>query len=312
MSGAGGAGRVIRLVDVATGKLKAELRGHLEDISSLAFTPDGQTLLSASDDGTIRVWDVVPRAKEKSAHPFAPELNEHRLEHLRTCALPFAGWPPSAHRLHQSNLQHLGHAASRRRRTPSASLHQHTIAAVAPGGRLAAFANWRGEVMLWDVATGQARFFARPGTNRIHRLVFSLDGRYLAIADDTKTLSQMAATPNDPRRTVRVWDVAAQKETHVFSPDGEIPVSLTFSADGKALMAGCAEGRVKLWPLDGPGEVATFPGHPGWVDGLALLPDGQTLISAGAGHSLLGCPDSPRDRQTQSESGWLCLHCAFP
>ena len=45
--------------------------------------------------------------------------------------------------------------------------------------------------MLRDAETGQARFFAQPGTNQIHRLVFSLDSRYLAIAGDTKTLSQM-------------------------------------------------------------------------------------------------------------------------
>ena len=67
MSGEGGAGRVIRLVEVETGSQKAALRGHLEDISSLAFTQGGQTLLSASDDGTVRAWDLLPRAREKSA-----------------------------------------------------------------------------------------------------------------------------------------------------------------------------------------------------------------------------------------------------
>src|SRR5205823_5825827 len=41
MAGEGGAGRVIRLVDVKTGNPKAELRGHLENVSELAFTPDG-------------------------------------------------------------------------------------------------------------------------------------------------------------------------------------------------------------------------------------------------------------------------------
>jgi len=51
MSGEGGVGRIIRLVEVETGTQEAELRGHLRDVSSLAFTPDGQTLLSASDDG---------------------------------------------------------------------------------------------------------------------------------------------------------------------------------------------------------------------------------------------------------------------
>ena len=68
---------MICLVDVETGSKKAELRGHLKDVSSLslAFTPDRQTLLSVSYDGTIRVWDVMPRAKEKACSRIRLELN---------------------------------------------------------------------------------------------------------------------------------------------------------------------------------------------------------------------------------------------
>ena len=79
-----------------------------------------------------------------------------------------------------------------------------------------------------------------------------------------------------------MWDVATRKETQVFSAEGEFPVSLIFSADAKSLVAGFAQGPVKLWHLDGSGEAATFPGHSGWVRGLAILNNGQTLFSAGA------------------------------
>jgi WD40 repeat protein len=98
---------------------------------------------------------------------------------------------------------------------------------------------------------------------------------YLAAADNEKPLTQMAA--DNVKSTVHVWDVGARTETHVFSAGGGLPVSLTFSADAKALMAGFWKGPVKLWLLDGPGEAATFPGHSGCRVGLALLPDGQTL-----------------------------------
>ena len=280
MSGEGGAGRVIRLVDVATGKEKAERRGHLGDVSGMAFTPDGQTLLSSSADGTIRVWDVVPEAKEKSAHPFARNSISTRSTsngdalflspdglHLLTIyndqtGLTFSVWDT------------LRLAEGERHPLP---FDDTWIAAVAAGGRLAAFGSKSGEVILWDVETGKARPFSRLDPNHVHRLVFSLDGRYLATADNAETGSQKAAT-NDPRRTVRVWDVSNRKETHLLSTEGEFPVSLTFSADSRVLMAGCWKGLLKLWPLDGQGEAATFPGH-SVVQGLALLPDGQTFIS---------------------------------
>ena len=150
---------------------------------------------------------------------------------------------------------------------------------MAPGGRLAAFGSQSGEVMLWDAETAQARFFAQPDTNRIHLMVFSLDGRYLAAADDTKRVSQMSV--GYQKRTVRVWDVDNRKEKKVFDTDGQFPVSLKFSDDAKALVAGFNKGPVKLWQLDEPGGVADFIGHSKEVGSLAMLTNSQTLISAG-------------------------------
>ena len=34
------------------------LQGHTAAVYSLAFTPDSRSLLSGSEDGTLRVWDV--------------------------------------------------------------------------------------------------------------------------------------------------------------------------------------------------------------------------------------------------------------
>jgi WD40 repeat protein len=49
---------VIRLWNVETGQLRAELVGHERSPFDLAFSPDGHTLLSSAADGSIRVWSV--------------------------------------------------------------------------------------------------------------------------------------------------------------------------------------------------------------------------------------------------------------
>ena len=43
------------------------LAGHTNYVYSLAFTPDGATLVSGSGDSTVRVWDTIPLAQRRAA-----------------------------------------------------------------------------------------------------------------------------------------------------------------------------------------------------------------------------------------------------
>lgn len=54
----GGPDYAVRLWNVGDGALYRELIGHTAMIRVIAFTPDGKRLISASDDGTLRFWDV--------------------------------------------------------------------------------------------------------------------------------------------------------------------------------------------------------------------------------------------------------------
>ena len=59
----GGNDGTVRVLDPATAEELLVLEGHQAYVYGLAVTPDGETVLSASGDNTVRLWSAIPYAE---------------------------------------------------------------------------------------------------------------------------------------------------------------------------------------------------------------------------------------------------------
>ena len=246
-------GGEILLWDVATGQRKATLKG----VSPVSFSPDGNTLASGGRDSTVVLWDVDSR-QQKAA------LKGH------TEWVSSVSFSPDGNILAASNWDStvvLWDVNSRQQKATLAlpSLWDRALSvSFSPDGNTLASGTTKGNIVLWDVDSRQqkAAFGHWDGVSSVS---FSPDGNTLASGSDDLQ--------------VRLWDVATGQLKAVLQGHWAQVSSVSFSPDGNTLASSSLDGNVVLWDVDSRQPKSTFSGHTWWANSLAFLPDGNTLVS---------------------------------
>ena len=253
-----GAG-IIKLYDVETGQLLNTLTATRQTIldewtkrvESIAFSPDGQMLASASaDDGTLKLWDVetgqnTTTFTEKQGNDnsmcvaFSPDgtkLASGSVEGIKLLEVPTGK--------HIYTRQHIDIGEL------EFPLNVFSVA-FSPDGTKLASASWDG-VKLWDVETGQNITTLQGHTRVVSSVAFSPDGLTFA---------------SDSVGGVQVWEAATGRHITTLAGPPNFVTSLAYSPDGTKLATGSADARnaehtVKLWDIEtGHNTITTLQGH---------------------------------------------------
>jgi WD40 repeat protein len=275
------------------------LHGHAGRVAKVAFSPDGQFLITAGcamfapgqghmtcGQGEILLWDF-----------HSGELIDQI---------------PTEHTTFMSDI------------TFSAD------------GTVMASSAWDGSIILWDVVSWEPLFETiSAGTGRVLDLDFSPDGNLLISSHET----MIELAPGQPNQSgqlsaeIRFWDVNSgemiEQQQFVgqvsyrnvaFDPDGEtyvtamgaatviqlwdvetrqqitgtfetydeVAYSLAYSPDGEILALGNYDGSVILWDLESDQPIGEpIIGHTDNVNSLAFSPDGNILASSGSDKTIM-------------------------
>ncbi|HET9280182.1 MAG TPA: PQQ-binding-like beta-propeller repeat protein [Flavitalea sp.] len=292
------------LPDLPDPSLNRTLLGHIDKVRGCAISADGSTVVSASLDGTLKVWDSLRGTERTTLVGHAGPVTACALgEKDRLCVSASDDgtlklWDLAPGRLIDTLR---GHDASvmdcaideNDDYIVSASedntlkiwnhpygkfltLKGHTAAvkgcALSKDGKVLLSSSLDSTVKVWKMPEGNLMHTLKGHKSGVRGCAISSDGRIAVSASRDGS--------------VIVWDAVGGVETTSFFAHVGGVEACAISEDGKVMVSVGRDNLVKLWHVESGVEIKTLAGHKDWVLDCAISQIGDKIVSASADHTL--------------------------
>jgi len=286
---------------------RAVFRGHENQVTSLAFSQDGQRIVSGSADGTVRLWDAKSGA----------ELAVFREEGVRWVDVSFRpdGRPIACGWLHLGgeavyicDPQCGETLAVLRENNFNGSAISHS-----PDGRQIVTGSLDGTVRVWDVSSGDRLLVLREDEGNVHSVSYSPDGRRILSRShgrvhvwDAENGNKLEAVlsvsleslPASFRPEVLRWGPRESEDGYRVQPESDAELArlavlcservLSNSMDGRRIATQSVEPErpVRIWDVESGNESTVLHGHGSTIACVSFSPDGRWIVGAASDNTL--------------------------
>ena len=290
------------------------LQGHSSEILAVAFSPEGRTVLTGSEDKTAKLWNIKTGEELQTFKSHTSVVNAVAFSPDGQTVLTGSGDGTA-------KLWDIGTGNELRTFKCDVTKNWENwgvgvwAVAFSPDGRTVLTGDNNGRIKLWDIGTGdELRNIDSynshvSAVNGVTKVAFSPEGR--------KVLS------TSTEGVAKLWDIETGKKLRTykkrnqyffegtFSQDGrtmwtaiygemehvlrirmgrklhtlnELPevLALAFSPDGQTVLTGDTDKMARLWDLKTGSELRTFAGHTAGVNTVAFSPGGQVALTGSA------------------------------
>jgi WD40 repeat protein len=252
----------ISLWQLTDGEQRLTWEGHAGWVRAIVFSVDGQTLFSASDDQTVKYWNLAGEClqvfsghnsfvwtaalvEQPNSSGDRPILASGSID--RTIKL----WDIQSGECLKTLQGHIDWICS---------------IACSPDGQTIASGSIDQTVKLWNINTGECLATLHGHSRDVWSVAFSIDGKLLV--------------SGSADATVRIWDVSTGQCLHILQGHKNHIWCVVCSKDGNTIASGSSDTTIRLWNIHTGECLKTLQGHTNTLRSLAFSPNGKNLIAS--------------------------------
>ncbi len=250
--------------------------GHSKPVTELVVTPNGKTIISGSDDNTIKLWDIETGECLKT-------LKGHS-GRIHSLAITLDGKQIISGSLMETKIWDLqsGKCLKNIIQKQYATIFTNddyitSFQVISSDGNTIASVNYYEEVRVWNQEDFSfiSKFYTNVGTSP--RLAISPDGNIIAVGK---------GSTSDRCGKIEIWDIKKNQCIHKLNKHTNLVSVLVITPDNK-LVSGSWDKTIRVWDIESGKCLKVLEGQKSFVYALAVTPDGNTLVSSSSNPNII-------------------------